>query len=596
MASSSLVRSRRSLVGVLTASLALAATSTLAGGVSPAVSAVGDDCPEAFPVEEVAADQAVTGLTVDSGTTPEEFQGTVLGVLDDGIAPGLDMIMVRFTSTEIDRIGGIWAGMSGSPVYAEDGRLLGAVAYGFAGTTPVAGVTPAAAMHALKDGVGRRGAQRAVEVPDRLGRRLVASGDVSAREAGKGLVRLPTPVAVSGLQGVTQMNKAATRLGIDDTRFFRAGSASAAAVTPEEAGIEPGGSLGSSMSYGDFSTVGVGTVTMVCGEEVVGFGHPMNWDGSTTMTMHGARTVYIQEDRSWVPFKVANPTGPVGTIDQDRLAGIAGSTGSTPDTTTVTSSARSVQTGAQRTGQTFVSMPDYLPDLAALGVVVNNTRVVDKVGEGSAETSFVVEGTTENGSPFSLARGNRVGSPWDIGYMSPEELYSTLRLLQRNGFTAVDIDSITMSSTLSEKNLGYRIGKVEVRTGKKWKRASPKRPLVVQRGGTMKLRVTLPPNGASAKELSAVRRTLTVQVPRSLKGGRGAELLVSGGQSMWLNKRNLAATSFDDLLTKLEDRPRNDQVVARFFSGRRAGATTPATSKPADQVIGGNRGFFVVVD
>ena len=35
------------------------------------------------------------------------------------------------------------------------------------------------------------------------------------------------------------------------------------------------------MSYGDFSTVGVGTVTMVCGEEVVGYVYaglePQSW-------------------------------------------------------------------------------------------------------------------------------------------------------------------------------------------------------------------------------------------------------------------------------------------------------------------------------
>jgi hypothetical protein len=350
------------------------------------------------------------------------------------------------------------------------------------------------------------------------------------------------------------------------------------------------------MSYGDFSTVGVGTVTMVCGEEVVGFGHPMNWSGSTTMTMHGARTVYIQEDRSWVPFKVANPTGPVGTIDQDRLAGIAGSTGTAPGTTEVTSSATSLKTGFERTGQTFVSMPDYLPDLAALGVVANNTRVVDKLGEGSARTDFTVEGTTADGTPFSVTRANRVGSPWDIGYMSPEELYATLRLLQRNGFTDVSIDSVTMDSQLSERNLGYRIGTVESRSGKKWKRVTNRRPLFAERGGTIRLRVTLDPNASSATELRTVRRTLTVSVPRSLRRGRVAELQVSGGESMWLSKRNLAATSFDDLVTKLEDRPRNDQVVARFFGGRRAGATTPVASAPANQVVGGNRGFLVVVD
>jgi hypothetical protein len=593
MAPSSPLRSPRARLGVLTASLAVAAASTLAGGTSPAVSAVGDACPEAFPVEEVAADQAVTGLTVDSGLTPEEFQGTVLGVLEDGIAPGLDMIMVRLNSAEIDRVGGIWAGMSGSPVYAEDGRLLGAVAYGFAGTTPVAGVTPAAAMRDLLGGGALgRAADTEVAVPRRLERELVASGDVTARQVDGGLVRLPTPVAVSGLQGARQMNKAAKRLGIDDTRFFRAGSASPVVVTPEEAGIEPGGSLGVSMSYGDFSTVGLGTVTMVCGEEVVGFGHPMNWSGPSTMTMHGASTIYVQEDPTWVPFKVANPTGPVGTIDNDRLAGVAGFTGTLPDTTSVTSSATSSDTGFARTGTTFVSMQEFLADLAALGVVVNNTRVIDKVGEGSADIRFTLTGAAD-GQPFTLTRGNRVSSDWDIGYMSPEELYYTISLLQSTRLADVEIDEIMMRSSLTEANLAYRIGAVQVREGGSWRTLTRNESASATAGRTLRLRVDLAPNAASVGELDRQRRIVRVPVPRSL-AGQEVEMGVSGGE-VYLSNRSVRAASFPELVTRIEDRPRTDQVAAQLFGPRRLGELPSVTSRKVGQVIEGGRSFTVVI-
>jgi hypothetical protein len=46
--------------------------------------------------------------------------------------------------------------MSGSPVYAADGRLIGAVAYGLAGASTIAGITPAADMY-TQVGVYRRG-------------------------------------------------------------------------------------------------------------------------------------------------------------------------------------------------------------------------------------------------------------------------------------------------------------------------------------------------------------------------------------------------------------------------------------------------------
>jgi hypothetical protein len=39
---------------------------------------------------------------VAKGNTPETFTGDVLGVIDDGIAPDLDIVMVRLSSPEID--------------------------------------------------------------------------------------------------------------------------------------------------------------------------------------------------------------------------------------------------------------------------------------------------------------------------------------------------------------------------------------------------------------------------------------------------------------------------------------------------------------
>jgi hypothetical protein len=52
-----------------------------------------------------------------AGTTPEPFTADVLGRITDGIAPGVDMIMADVSSPALTRAGGVWAGMSGSPVY-----------------------------------------------------------------------------------------------------------------------------------------------------------------------------------------------------------------------------------------------------------------------------------------------------------------------------------------------------------------------------------------------------------------------------------------------------------------------------------------------
>ena len=85
------------------------------------------------------------------------------------------------------------------------------------------------------------------------------------------------------------------------------------------------------MSYGDINQAGVGTATSVCDGGVVGFGHPMTFFGKTTLSLHPADALYIQEDSVSAPYKVANLGDPAGTIAEDHLTGITGSDRRPPD-------------------------------------------------------------------------------------------------------------------------------------------------------------------------------------------------------------------------------------------------------------------------
>lgn len=186
--------SRVTAVAGTTAALVIAGVGL---GASPSTSSPIEDCAEAFPIAELTDGQPVNGLTVSKGTTPEPFTGEVIGVLEDGIAAGVDMVMMRLTSSEIDRVGGIWAGMSGSPVYAEDGRLIGAVAYGLAGTTPVAGITP---YEEMQEYVGATASSSSVSVSSAEAQRISAAsdGEVSSAQASEGFRQLPVLTSVSG--------------------------------------------------------------------------------------------------------------------------------------------------------------------------------------------------------------------------------------------------------------------------------------------------------------------------------------------------------------------------------------------------------------
>ena len=589
-------RSRRPALVASVATLAVTAGLTVASGGAASSVPLDDTCPAAYPVGDLVKGQHVSGLTVSDGDTPDTFDGSVLGVLKDGIAPGIDMIMVRLNSTAIDDAGGIWQGMSGSPVYSDDDKLIGAVAYGLTwGASPIAGVTPAADMQALLDsgaGATPRMAPK-VALPRRTADSLVARGTVTQREADSGLSLLPTPLAVSGMSTGKRLHKATKRLGLDNVRIYRAGSAPSARVAPSDAGIVPGGNLAASLSYGDFSAVGTGTVTMVCGQDVVGFGHPFDWTGDASLTMHNADALFIQEDSLGVPFKVSNPTGPVGTIDQDRQAGIAGFVGDTPDTTDVTStmSAR----GNSRTGSTYVSDPGYLPDLAALGVVANGARVLDAITPGVGTIGFTISGTTHDGTPFTVQRENVVADSWDIAYMAPWELYTDLYRLQQNEFTAVDIDSIDVTGDLSSGYRRYSIDTVEAKQGSQWTKVTRRTKVVAAPGSVLKLRVTL---GSYRDELAP--RTLRVDTPVSWPNRSSGEVWVTGGNAgddffFEDDGSSSSASSFSDLVDQLQGAPRNDQVTATLQ--RYDGNTEPtaASSAPVGDVVSGHKYFRLVV-
>src|SRR4051812_24128498 len=400
-------------IGRAVTALALTATG-LSGlaAIAPAVSAT-DGCPAAAPLSAATRDAPVNGVTVSSGTDPEPFTGSVIGVLNDGIAPGLDLILATLDSPELERVGGIWAGMSGSPVYTQDGQLLGAVSYGLSvGPSRVAGITPAGEMYALlNEGSTSAGANRGA-LTATMRNRVVARGTASAAQADSGMTRLPMPLAVSGLSPERRADsRVMNRLAPAGTLPYAAASAplASASTTDPGATIIAGSNLAAGISYGDLSAIAVGTATAVCGDKVVAFGHPFQFTGKAKESMHGADALYVQDDPAGTPYKLANPTGPIGTIVQDRLAGIVGTTAETPSTIGVTSSITAEN--RSRDGRTDVVDPDQLPSLAAFHLLANEDRVFDEVGGGGAADTTTLNRRGRGGGPPALPPRDPGGGP-----------------------------------------------------------------------------------------------------------------------------------------------------------------------------------------
>jgi hypothetical protein len=540
-------------------------------GAAPATSATSDTCPTATDISTLTRGENVTGLTVSQGTTPDGFTGTVQGVLTDGIAPGLDMVIVKLTSPAIDSVGGIWEGMSGSPVYAPDGSLIGAVSYGLGlGPSKIAGVTPASEMQKLlakgggSDPAPTPTPAARVTLSPRLQQRVVASGAATSAEASAGMTQLKIPFSIGHIRGNAKRVHRITKLFKSSAyRMVPMGTAPAG-TAGDASSIIAGGNIAASMSYGDITAAGVGTVTEVCGTKVLAFGHPFNFAGLTSLTMHSADAIVIQNDLI-APFKLANIGDPVGTVDQDRMAGIKGFLGAAPTTSDITSTVTA--DGDSRTGTTHISIPDVFADLAVTHVMVDTDRVFDSIGKGSATMSYTINGTREDRTPFSLQRSDVYASPYDISGTTAFSLYDVISTLQYNGIEDIKFSGVTTDSTLDHSYTHYVLSQLQHRSAGVWTKVGQRHQLRVPAGTTQHFRVLL-----TSKDLGDKTVRLDVKIPASAAGRFGVFEAFGGdsgkgggdGETIIVMGRQAAGSSgktFDDVLNALRNAPHNDDVV-----------------------------------
>ena len=567
---------RGRLVAGLLATSAMAVSGLAATG-GPAQSAdPAGDCTAAYPLANVAADQTVHGLTVEKGVSPDAFTGTVLGVLDNGIAPGVPMIIMDLDSPAIEKAKGIWQGMSGSPVYSDaDNRLIGAVSYGLAwGSSPVAGITP---YEYMDDYLGASTTLSRVKIGDSMARTIARSTDVTTTEASQGFTQLGIPVSVSGVsQHRLSMGKHG-RTYLRDLNHARVGGAAGVTGGGSPSDIVAGGNLAAGLSYGDVTMAGVGTATSVCDGKVVGFGHPMTFQGKTSMGLMPADSIYVQEDPLGVPFKVANIGMPAGTITDDHLTGITGTFGATPPETVVSSD---VTYGSrQRTGESRALVKDYLADIFFAQNLGNADTVIDGIHGGTADRTYTATGQDAEGHDFTVNFNDLYESDYDISGSSVyEEADLTYAL---SGMEGVTVDSVTTTADYTDDMTVWTVKKLSIKKGTRWVQLNRHSVVKAFPGQTLKLRADL----LSGEDTNQI--PFTVKVPARPKSRYG-QISFTGGSEYYPRGIYRARTP-QDLIDALADAPRNDQGVGSLQVFARKTQTTTSTTAPFGTVIRGSK-------
>jgi hypothetical protein len=563
----------------------------LAGSHASSASASGSTCvnpPAVYPEEQVHAGLLATGKTVVSGTAPSSFNVKVLGVLNDGVAPGIDMIVVKLSGTVMDQTGGAFEGISGSPVYV-NGKLLGAVSYALSGDFTIAGLTPAGPMMKLfaypSGGQGGLSAAptmaRKVALPRSLQKTVDNAAGTATTSDTMHVLRLP--IGVSGLSdtGMARLQRVFDRHGLDYTACRGGSAAVPNGVTGPQ--IQAGSNFAATLSFGDLTFYGLGTATAVCGNEIVAFGHPFFFTGPTSFGMNNASTITVLKDQ-FFPYKLANITGFQGLVDQDRLAGIRGTTGEVPSLTALTSTISNADLGSSRSGETDVADQTDMALIAQFALYVENAVGFDREGSGSETMNWTITGTYQ-GDPFTLTRDDIATDQYDINYMAGWELTGELGAITSGLYGPVQVTGVQFNGTVTQADLTGTITKVESKTRvqRSW---GVRRVVAVQPGRLVHLRVTLRRTDGTTTQI-----LLEVRAPRHF---RAIPLVVRGGQpprgcpycSFGEPFRGAPAT-FGELIAMFQNGERSSDLIAAF--GRSKVSVTPT-----EDLVAGHRVLYLV--
>ncbi len=491
--------------------------------------------PAILPLREVRAGQTGQGRTVVSGTLVESFDFQVLDILEaEGFATNL--ILVKVGGPLIDRLGGIAAGMSGSPLFI-DGRLIGAVAF----TTPFSDT--------------RYG--YATPIEDML-KVLDLSADLKLPTRTAALSWLPagTPVFVSGL-GAPARACLGRFLARHGHRLHPTDAAPVGPVPPETTAGElvEGAAVAASLTTGDIVLTALGTLSYRDQDRVLAFGHPFLQRGDTSIFLHPAY-IYGVVPATDLAFKIGAPAGPpVGAFLQDRAAGLGGRLGRAADSVKLDIVAEDRELGRSRALEVQVVRDDELaPTLVAVAVVQGMAEVMDRLGGGTAEMSWTVEG---EGLPRPLVRQDMIYSSDDIiGEAVPGPLF-TLDALFRNDFAAVRPAKVLVRVNVSRERRTVRLVDVKVRS-------APARP-----GGELALRVRLQPYRGKILE-----RELTLKVPADTPPGKlvlelhGRPDALSGplSQAALLARGIAPPASLAELLAALASTQRGNVLLAELLT------------------------------
>lgn len=420
-----------------------------------------------FPLEDLRPGMKGVARTVFSGSEPQEFGIEILGVLPGFTGPRLSTIIAKLSGPNVDKTG-VFAGMSGSPVFVDD-RLVGAIAYSFPfAKEPICGITPIKQMIDIFEPGNYKpksdSEPRAVSFKELASAEwkpllpkqpFAATSLVTPVDAGSPLLPLmgqqiqpiATPVVFSG---ISQESLSLFASELSNSGLLPvSGVGGAAAIAPlarfDQKTLTPGASVSVQLVRGDYSIAASGTVTFRDGERIYAFGHPFLSLGTSDMPMTESSVVTVIPN-SFNSFKLSVPGRMVGSISQDRATGVFGQLGHAPKMIPVKINLRTSRNRDEQFSFEVVS-DEFLTPLLMTITIFNSINARERsIGEStiSVHGSIAVDGQ----KPIDVER--RFSSA-NAAFFAAGSIATPVAELLSSGFNGVNIGGIALDIVATEE-------------------------------------------------------------------------------------------------------------------------------------------------
>jgi hypothetical protein len=524
-------------------------------------------------------------LTVPGGPSlaqqdPVQVDMTVKAVAD-GQGPDGALILFEADMTDpvMQDIGGIAAGMSGSPLFIDDGgfKMIGALSYGDIFTLNGLGLaTPIEYMLNTQAEWPAVNTVLSLDEPVETGSGTVSKiriteGDTQPAVSANTVSMSPLiAMRVSGIPAKSAVHKRFVTLAKDKGLNLLAATSSDCTTSGYTAPYTDGGSLGTYLGLGAVNFGGYGTVTYVDGTTAMGYGHPLLHMGQTDFF---ATNVWIDGiwGSSYEPYKLGCPGQIQGALTQDRSAAvgvnISGVTAATPVTAEATVTTNKTRTG---TAQTSVAAGTFATEFAGPLVAASATEPIYRLANqaymaGTSRTVTTVN-VTDGASSKTITRSNLWSSGDVLGESSNDPFLMTAMLYSVPGITPT-ITSVNMKSEVDQS----------VNTAK----------IVSTRGGPLQpgpntLMVSIKPTGKPVINVP-------VQVDIPANAALDAGLSVTGGYDIGASEDGPSLEqpeSFDALVAMIEAQPTNNEIIVQASDA--SGNTIEVGSAATDYVVNGS--------